>query len=171
MDFAGIPEQIEHLAVDVEYATSGWSRNAGGWSQKDWQQRRAPGKWSRIEILGHLIDSARNNTERLVRALSAESLEWPGYQQNEQVRVQRYHESVPSQTLGLWAALNRHLAYIVKNVPEGKLSTRCHIGGAWKVSLEELLLDYVAHMEHHLRQIFEGAPATIRYSGLKYPLY
>jgi len=48
---------------------------------------------------------------------------------------------------------------------------RCHIGPSWKVSLEELLLDYVAHMEHHLRQVFEGERATIRYSGLVYPLY
>ena len=87
------------------------------------------------------------------------------------MRVQHYHESVAPQTLALWAALNRHLAYVVGRVPPEKLALRCHIGGSWKVSLEELLLDYVAHMEHHLRQIFEGAPATIRYSGLQYPLY
>ena len=164
MDFAGIPAQIERLIVDVEYATSGWS-------QKGWQQRRAPGKWSRVEIVGHLVDSARNNTERLARALSSDSLEWPSYQQEQQVSVQHYHESVAPQTLALWAALNRHLAYVVGHVPNQKLSTRCHIGPSWKVSLEEMLLDYVAHTEHHLRQIFEGERATIRYSGLTYPLY
>jgi hypothetical protein len=29
----------------------------------------APGKWSRKQILGHLIDSAANNHQRLVRTL------------------------------------------------------------------------------------------------------
>ncbi len=164
MNFAGIPAQIARLVVDVQYAT-------GGWSPKGWQQRRTPGKWSRIEIVGHLVDSARNNTERLVRALSADSLEWPGYQQDHQVSVQHYHESVAAQTLTLWAALNRHLAYVVGRVPNDKLVMRCHIGSSWKVSLEEMMLDYVAHMEHHLRQVLEGEPTTIRYSGLAYPLY
>jgi hypothetical protein len=164
MDFAAIPGQIERLIVDVEYAT-------GGWSPKGWQKRRAPGKWSRVEIVGHLVDSARNNTERVVRALIVDSLVWPGYQQEEQVAVQHYHESVAAQTLVLWAGLNRHLAFVAGQVPDEKRSMRCHIGESWKVSLEELLLDYVAHMEHHLRQIFEGERATIRYSGLTYPLY
>src|SRR5271165_1567556 len=158
MDFAGIPAQIERLIVDVEYATSGWS-------QKGWQQRRAPAKWSRVEIAGHLVDSARNTSERVVRALSLEALEWPSYQQEQQVSVQHYQESVAAHTLVLWAALNRHLAYVVGHVPREKLTMRCHIGPSWKVSLEELLLDYVAHMEHHLRQVFEGERATIRYSG------
>ncbi len=164
MDFPGIPAQLERLIVDVEYATSNWT-------PKGWQQRRALGKWSRIEIVGHLVDSARNNTERVVRAQNVDSLEWPSYQQEQQVSAQQYHDSVAPQTVALWAALNRHLAYVVSRVPKEKLAVRCHIGGAWKVSLEELMLDYVAHMEHHLRQVFEGAPATIRYSGLKYPLY
>ena len=164
MDFAEIPGQIARLIEDVENASSSWS-------PESWQHRRAPGKWSRIEIVGHLVDSARNNTERLVRALSVPSLEWPGYQQNEQVSVQHYHESVAKETLALWAALNRHLAYVVGRVPREKLSTRCHVGESWEVSLEEMMLDYVAHMEHHLRQVLAGDRATLRYSGLAYPLY
>jgi hypothetical protein len=164
MDFSGIPGQIARLLTDVSAATAPWS-------QERWQQRRAPGKWSRVEIVGHLIDSARNNTERVVRALSLDALDWPGYQQEQQVSVQHYHESVAPEALALWAALNRHLAYVAAHVPKEKLPMRCHIGASWEVSLEELLLDYVAHMEHHLRQIFARERDTIRYSGLAYPLY
>ncbi|TWF45316.1 hypothetical protein FHW36_1011246 [Chitinophaga polysaccharea] len=33
----------------------------------DFTHRPAPGKWSRQEILGHLLDSATNNHQRFVR--------------------------------------------------------------------------------------------------------
>ena len=43
----------------------------------------APGRWSKKEILGHLIDSAGNNHQRFVRAQFVPSLEFPGYEQEE----------------------------------------------------------------------------------------
>src|ERR1017187_382869 len=41
----------------------------------------APNRWSKKEILGHLIDSAANNHQRFVRAQSTPRLEFPGYEQ------------------------------------------------------------------------------------------
>ena len=37
-------------------------------------ERAAPGKWSRKEILGHLVDSASNNHQRFVRACFSDDL-------------------------------------------------------------------------------------------------
>src|SRR4030095_2595683 len=37
----------------------------------------APGKWSKKEILGHLIDSATNNHQRFVRTQMTEELIFP----------------------------------------------------------------------------------------------
>ena len=53
--------------------------------------RPAPGKWSRKEILGHLIDSAVNNQARFVRAQLQDDLVFDGYDQDAWVRVQRYN--------------------------------------------------------------------------------
>jgi hypothetical protein len=38
-------------------------------------------KWSKKEILGHLMDSAGNNHQRFVRATLQGSLTFPGYDQ------------------------------------------------------------------------------------------
>jgi DinB family protein len=54
--------------------------------------RPAPGKWSKKEILGHLIDSASNNHQRFVRLQLSERVELPGYAQDDWVRVQRYQD-------------------------------------------------------------------------------
>src|SRR5229473_1548246 len=46
---------------------------------------RPEGKWSRKEILGHLIDSAANNHQRFVRLQHEEMLVYPSYRGDEWV--------------------------------------------------------------------------------------
>ena len=163
VEFAQVPEQLSLLVK--EFASL-----AGQWSDHDWQFRRAPGKWSRVEITGHLVDSARNNTERLVRALGQPALEWPSYAQDSQVQVQHYNEEPPAHVLELWTALNRHLAFVLRRMPPGKEATLCTILGWRTLPLSQLMIDYVAHLEHHLRQILEGTGVSVAYTGLPYPL-
>ena len=116
---------------------------------------RADGKWSRKEILGHLIDSAANNHQRFVRAQMVDAFEWPGYEQNEWVRVHGYRDQTWSELLGLWLALNSLVARVIELVPESKADTRCIIGGGNAVTLEWLMQDYVRHLRHHLAQILK----------------
>ena len=65
---------------------------------------RAAGKWSRKEILGHLIDSAANNHQRFVRAQLVDAFQWPGYEQDEWVRAHGYRDHAWSDLLGVWMA-------------------------------------------------------------------
>jgi hypothetical protein len=116
---------------------------------------RAEGKWSRKEILGHLIDSAANNHQRFVRAQMVDAFEWPGYEQNEWVRAHGYRDQTWTELLGLWLALNSHVARVIELVPDSKANTRCIIGGGGAVTLEWLIQDYVRHLRHHLTQILE----------------
>jgi hypothetical protein len=57
----------------------------------------------------------------------------------------------------LWTSYNRLLAHILRGVPDNKLATPCRIGGAPAITLEELAVDYVRHLEHHLTQIRSAA--------------
>ena len=47
----------------------------------------ATGRWSKKEILGHLIDSAANNHQRFVRAQFVQSLDTPSYEQERWVSI------------------------------------------------------------------------------------
>jgi len=115
--------------------------------------RPAPGKWSRKEVLGHLVDSALNNHQRFVRAELAESLEFPGYAQADWVRCQDYAAVDWQALVELWTAVNRHLAHVVRRIPEAKLAVPCRIGGGAAMSLEGLVADYLRHVRHHLARI------------------
>jgi hypothetical protein len=128
------------------------------------QEPYAPGKWTRQELLGHLIDSAANNHQRITRALYLERVTMPGYEQEQMVRAQRYGEAPAEALIALWAAYNLHLAWVIEGIAEERLGTAVQVGGDAPVSLERLVLDYIAHSEHHLRQLL-GANALL-WSGM-----
>ncbi len=113
----------------------------------------SPGKWSKKEILGHLIDSANNNHHRFVRAQLSGALDFPSYAGPEWVASQDYADENWRLLVDLWSAYNRHLAHVIANIPPEKLAVVCRIGENKPVTLEELIADYVRHMEHHLKQL------------------
>lgn len=126
----------------------------------DWTQSRGDGRWTRLQILGHLIDSAINNHQRIVRALTQDAVEFPGYDQNAMVEVQQYGAGPSQLLIGLWESLNFALARIVAITPVSKLTVPIKVGGNAPVTLEFLIEDYVRHMQHHLRQIFESMDSS-----------
>ena len=122
-------------------------------SEAEASVRRADDAWSPKEILGHLIDSASNNHQRFVRAQLQESLEMPGYEQDGWIRVQRYSTERWSEIITLWQAYNRHLSHVIAAMNPGSLKKVCQIGEYDPATLEFLVIDYVDHMRHHLKQI------------------
>jgi hypothetical protein len=117
---------------------------------------RRPGveKWSRKEILGHLIDSASNNHQRFVRGQFAARLDFPNYSQNEWNAAQRYQEEPWDLLVRLWVAYNRHLAHVIAGITPEAAAHLCVIGeGSPPVTLGALAEDYIRHLLHHLAQI------------------
>ncbi len=93
-------------------------------------------------------------------------LVWPGYDQEAMVRPQQFGRAAPPLLISLWESFNLYLARLMAIVPEQRLGALCVIGGAEAVTLEFLITDYVAHMQHHLRQIFEGTDVSARWVKL-----
>jgi DinB family protein len=114
---------------------------------------RGSGKWSRKEILGHLIDSAANNHQRFVRAQFSSPFVWPGYDQVAWVELHAYGQRPWLELVDLWVALNRHVAGVVESVPPGKLATPCIIDDREATPLEWWMRDYLRHLKHHVGQI------------------
>lgn len=113
-----------------------------------------PGKWSRQQVLGHLVDSAVHNLNRFTEAQFREQ---PyiiiSYQQKELVEVNHYQDIPIGQLLNLWSALNCQIILVVRNTPAEKLRypVRPPESETRLQTLEWLICDYVSHMQHHLR--------------------
>jgi hypothetical protein len=125
---------------------------------------RTPGKWSRKEIVGHLIDSASNNHERFVRAQFTDDLICPTYDQDAWVLVQRYRDAPWGELVALWSHFNVQLARVIEATsPEIRARPRVRHNleqvafvpppEGEPATLEYFMRDYVVHLEHHLAQI------------------
>jgi hypothetical protein len=115
----------------------------------------APNRWSKKEILGHLIDSAANNHQRFVRAQGTPRLEIPSYEQEFWVATQAYATESWPDLVNLWLLFNRHLLHVVKAMPAAALSNELVIGGRPAVTLEALVADYLRHVDNHVAQLLD----------------
>jgi hypothetical protein len=140
-------------------------------SDADASVPRAPGKWSRKEIVGHLIDSASNNHLRFVRAQLTDDLICPTYDQDTFVRVQRYADAPWCELVSLLLGFNAQLARVMDAIPErvrtmprarhnlDRVAFRT-VAANEPTTLEFFMEDYVIHLEHHLAQILDSAVAV-----------
>jgi broad specificity phosphatase PhoE len=119
----------------------------------DTSLRPNPKKWSKKEILGHLLDSASNNHQRFVRATLEHELTFPGYDQEKLVKLQKFSEMDWDFLVDFWAAYNRFLAHVLSQLPQSAAKITCNIGNNAPATLQFVAEDYVAHLKHHLNQI------------------
>ncbi len=111
-------------------------------------------KWSVKEILGHLVDSAANNHQRIVRMQEARDIGAFRYAQEHWVESQKYNSRPWDAIVELWFQYNCHLAHVIGEVNPKALEHVCDMGYARPAPLAFLIEDYLRHLEHHLAQIF-----------------
>ena len=113
----------------------------------------APEKWSKKEILGHLVDSASNNHQRFIR-IQFQDKPYISYDQDDWVRLSHYNTIESVRLIDFWEQYNRHLLHIIKQIPpENLIRTGVVRTADEEMSLAFYINDYVVHMEYHLRQI------------------
>jgi nitroreductase len=112
-----------------------------------------PDGWSAKEELGHLIDSAANNHQRIVRAQLEDNLSLPDYDGERWVELHRYQNREWTDLITLWRTGNSQLLAAAEAAPPSAWSHTLTIGGSELATLGFVLDDYVTHMSHHLRHI------------------
>lgn len=111
-------------------------------------------KWSKKEILGHLIDSAANNHQRFIR-VQYENIPTIKYDQNKWNDLNHYQQLESKHIIQLWTIYNQHLLEILKRMPEENMCLELNVGNEINVTLQFLMDDYLLHLEHHLKQIVD----------------
>ncbi|MEO7923175.1 MAG: DinB family protein [Chitinophagaceae bacterium] len=109
-------------------------------------------KWSRKEIIGHLVDSAQSNIRRFIVA-QYEDTPHIVYNQDKWVAIAGYQQWDTNDLIILWYLLNKQIVAILKNSPEEMRERTCLTQDVH--SLEWLAADYVKHLRHHLHMVLE----------------
>ena len=158
LNFGDVARELERVLVASEADLMSITEAQSG-------DPRGAGKWSRKEIIGHLIDSASNNHQRFVRGAQQPGLHLPAYDQEWCVTVQRPNDISWTLLLSLWASYNRYLAHVIASLPTDSANHLVRIGDGAPVDLLWVATDYVEHLKHHVNQVigprFSSAyPAT-----------
>jgi hypothetical protein len=117
------------------------------------ESKPTPSNWSPKEELGHLLDSAANNHQRIVRAQFEDNPPMPGYEQNRWVAVHAYQRRNWKELIEVWQAMNRQLLAAAEAVPNSAWSRTLTVAGSEPLTLQFVFDDYVVHMLHHLHHI------------------
>lgn len=113
-----------------------------------------PNKWSKKEVVGHLVDSGLNNIRRFICG-QYESNPNIVYDQDFWVKVNDY-QNVPQQdVVAEWKLVNERICSVLTTMPPENYSRTCNTGKQTEQlhTLEWLAIDYVKHMKHHINQI------------------
>ena|SRR5580658_1849253 len=117
------------------------------------KHKPAPNTWSPKEELGHLLDSAANNHQRIVRTQLEEKPAMPGYDGDAWVELHRYQDRDWESLIGLWAALNRQLLAAAEAAKPSAWACTCTIGDSAPLTLQFVFDDYVRHLLQHMRHL------------------
>ena len=117
------------------------------------EHKPAPLAWSAKEELGHLLDSAANNHQRIVRAQLEEHPALPGYDGDAWVALHQYQRRDWPSLIERWAALNRQLLAAAEAVPGWGWSRTLTIADSAPLTLQFVFDDYIHHMLEHLRHM------------------
>jgi hypothetical protein len=117
------------------------------------ERKLSASKWSPKEELGHLLDSAANNHQRIVRAQLEDKPRMPGYDGDAWVELHQYQRRNWQEMIELWRALNQQLLTAAEAAPDAAWSRTCTIADSQPLTLKFVFEDYIAHMLHHLKHI------------------
>jgi hypothetical protein len=131
-------------------------------------QKPSADKWSKKEILGHLIDSAANNQQKFVRCMAQNHTDFVGYAQNHWVEAQAYQQYDWLELVQNWKSYNAHIEHIIKNTAVENLKNTISIDGVGPFELGFIMTDYVEHLKHHLAQILPETDWKSRFNNVYY---
>src|SRR3982750_1877220 len=124
-------------------------------NEEECAYKSSPDKWSKKEILGHLIDSAQSNIRRFIVA-QYEEQPFIKYNQDAWVAITGYQEHEFKSIVDLWRLMNLHIVRILSNLTPDMAQRTVKTNEVRTV--EWLAIDYIKHLKHHVHQVLELEP-------------
>ncbi len=125
-------------------------------SDEQFQSKPQPNRWSKQEILGHLIDSAQVNYRRFQEiANGSDGYKIEPYPQDKLVSENRYQQANRVILTQQWVDANEKITSLLSVFQAEDLNRKVMVDQEER-DLNFLIADYIRHMEHHLKQILEN---------------
>ena len=135
------------IVKEILFLTEEWEPKLACLPEEIITQRRNRQNRTIKQILGHLIDSASNNTHRIVHLQYQPSpLVFPNYasfgNNDRWIAIQNYQDEDWGNMVQLWKFSMLHICHIMENINTDKLNNEWIAGPDRKMTLESMLLEF-----------------------------
>ena len=138
---------MHSIASQLETLIMAYLPQLNAISEEQLYLKPSPTKWSRKEIIGHLIDSAQNNIRRFVIAQYEDNPSIT-YNQDKWVAICNYQQMDSMLIIQLWYLLNKQIIGLLEHTPADTAQRTCNNGNIH--TIEWLAEDYIKHLKHHI---------------------
>ena len=126
-----------------------------GLGQPDLLAFPVPGTWSIQQVVVHLLDSDLIAVHRMKRIVAEEAPLLIGYDETKFAAALGYDEQPLDEVIDLFDRNRRLFVPVLRGLPDGAFGRWGVHNHRGRVTLGELVGDYVAHVEHHLTFVRE----------------
>jgi hypothetical protein len=150
--------EFQQISEDLSTLISAWEAKLAALPESTITNRKNSQNRSIRQIVGHMVDSATNNTHRLVHMHYQKSpVNYPDYanlgNNDRWIAIQNFQEEDWGELVRLWAAVNRHMVHLIRHVDESRLNQQWISALKERVTLREMIADYPRHFKLHLNEI------------------
>ena len=141
---------MSSTSIELKEMISGYYVQLNNMNEAELSFKPNVARWSKKEILGHLIDSAQNNLRRFIVSQYEQK---PSiiYSQNDWVRINNYQNMDTRLLVELWFLQNQQICHLIESIGDEQLEKKCSTDTEHTV--EWLIKDYIRHLSHHMHQI------------------
>ena len=161
IEFEGaIMNEFESISQELLSLIKEWEPKLSALGNDVITERRNSQNRTIKQIVGHMVDSASNNTHRIVHLQYQQSpLIFPDYanlgNNDRWIAIQNYQEKDWNSLVQLWKYTNMHLVHVIGNINTEKLENKWISALDEKISLKAMVVDFPRHFKLHLDEINE----------------
>lgn len=150
---------MEHVIEELNSIVEEFAGKFSQFSESELADKPIPHKWSKKEVIGHLIDSGQNNLRRFIVSQYESVPQKIVYEQDFWVQANNYQLMTGVDVINLWRLVNNQIANVLSAMPMEVYTKTCDTGkDSFQLrTLEWLADDYIKHLKHHLNQVIPNS--------------
>ena len=143
----------ENVIAELDHQANSFTTFLKGISSDKASHSYAEGKWTIIELVGHVIDTERIMAYRMLTIARNDKTALPGFEENDYVQNAHFAERTLESLADEFAILRRANMYLIKSFNEEEINRRGLANGS-PISVLALIYILAGHLNHH-RKIIE----------------
>jgi hypothetical protein len=150
---------MKQVIQELDQIVQAYSKKIRSIPENEFSAKPLPNKWSKKEVIGHLIDSAQNNLRRFICGQYESAPPKIVYEQNRWVTSNNYLQADSEEIITFWELINKRIVAVLNQMPSSAYSMKCDTGktDSQLYTIEWLAADYVRHLKHHLNQVIPNS--------------